>query len=103
MFLRAVRGRWARGKLSIGSEQMFIYKFDGTGTVVPAVWRIRDVYPGSRILIFTHPGSRIPDLGSQIPDPKTATKDRGEKIFFVKPYFVATNFTKLNNILFFIC
>jgi hypothetical protein len=23
------------------------------------VWRIRDVYPGSRILIFTHPGSRI--------------------------------------------
>jgi hypothetical protein len=27
------------------------------------VWRIRDVYPGSRILIFTHPGYRIPDLG----------------------------------------
>jgi hypothetical protein len=24
-----------------------------------AVRRIRDVYPGSRILIFTHPGSRI--------------------------------------------
>jgi hypothetical protein len=23
------------------------------------VWRIRDVYPGSRILIFTHHGSRI--------------------------------------------
>jgi hypothetical protein len=36
------------------------------------VWRIRDVYPGSRILIFTHPGSRIPD-------PKTVTKERGEK------------------------
>ncbi len=35
LFLRAVRGRWARGKLSIGSEQMFIYKFDATGTVVP--------------------------------------------------------------------
>jgi hypothetical protein len=31
-----------------------------------AVLRIRDVYPGSRILIFTHPGSRIPDLGSRI-------------------------------------
>ncbi len=30
--------------------------------VKKAVWRIRDVYPGSRILIFTHPGSRIPDL-----------------------------------------
>ncbi len=36
------------------------------------VLRIRDVYPGSRILIFTHPGSRIPD-------PKKATKERGEK------------------------
>jgi hypothetical protein len=36
------------------------------------VLRIRDVYPGSRILIFTYPGSRIPD-------PKTATKERGEK------------------------
>jgi hypothetical protein len=40
----------------------------------------------SRILIFTHPGSRISDPGSQIPDPrsripdpKTATKERGEK------------------------
>jgi hypothetical protein len=30
------------------------------------------VYPGSRNLIFTHPGSWIPD-------PKTATKERGEK------------------------
>ncbi len=30
------------------------------------VLRIRDVYPGSRILIFTHPGSRIPGLGSRI-------------------------------------
>jgi hypothetical protein len=27
---------------------------------------------------------------SRIPDPKTATKDRGEKKFFVKPFFVAT-------------
>ncbi len=31
-----------------------------------AVLRIRDVYPGSRILIFTHPGSRISDPGSRI-------------------------------------
>jgi hypothetical protein len=30
------------------------------------VLRIRDVYPGSRILIFNHPGTRIPDLGSRI-------------------------------------
>jgi hypothetical protein len=39
---------------------------------VSAVLRIRDFYPGSRILNFTHPGSWIPD-------PKTATKERGEK------------------------
>jgi hypothetical protein len=30
-----------------------------------AVLRIRDAYPGSRILIFTHPGSRISDPGSK--------------------------------------
>jgi hypothetical protein len=34
--------------------------------------RIRDVYPGYRILIIILSGSRIPD-------PKTATKERGEK------------------------
>jgi hypothetical protein len=50
--------------------------------------------PGSQILIFTHPGSRIPDLGSRIPDPKTGRKERGEKNFLVKHSFVATNFTK---------
>jgi hypothetical protein len=38
--------------------------------------------------------SRIPDLGSQIPDPKTGRKERGEKKFVVKHSFVATNFTK---------
>jgi hypothetical protein len=37
--------------------------------------------------------SRIP--GSRIPDPKTGTKERGEKKFVVIPFFVATNFTKL--------
>jgi hypothetical protein len=65
------------------------------------VLRILDVYPGSgsRILIFTHPGFRIPDLGSRIPDPKSATKERGEKKFFVITFYVATNFTKLKIIL----
>ncbi len=48
-----------------------------------AVWRI----PDPDFLFIPDPGSRIPDL-------KTATKDRGEKFFFVKPFFVATNFTK---------
>jgi hypothetical protein len=41
----------------------------------------------SRILIFTHPRSRISD-------PKTAKKERGEKKFVVMPFLVATNFTK---------
>jgi hypothetical protein len=31
----------------------------------------------------------------RIPDPKIATKERGEKKFVVNPFFVATNFTKL--------
>jgi hypothetical protein len=29
---------------------------------------------------------RIPDLGSRIPDPKTATKESGEKKFVVRPF-----------------
>jgi hypothetical protein len=43
-----------------------------------------DVYPGSRFFPF-----RIPDLGSRIPDPKTATKERGEKKIFYQTFFVA--------------
>ena len=45
---------------------------------------IRD--PGSWILIFTHPEPRISDPGSRIPDPKTATTERGEIIFVVLPF-----------------
>jgi hypothetical protein len=45
----------------------------------------------------------IPDPGSLIPDPKTATKVRGENFFFVKHFFVATNFTKCKIILFLNC
>jgi hypothetical protein len=37
------------------------------------VLRIRDIYPGSRILILP-----IPDPGSRIPDPKNAELERGE-------------------------
>ncbi len=52
----------------------------------------------SRILIFTHPGSRISDPGSRIPDPKkTATKERGEKKLDVKLFYVATKFNKIVN------
>jgi hypothetical protein len=49
-------------------------------------------------------GMFIPDpdfYPFRIPDPKTATKERGEKKLLVKPFFVATNFTKLKIILFF--
>jgi hypothetical protein len=55
--------------------------------------RIRDVYPGSRILIFTHPGSRIPDLGSRIQ--KQQQKREVKKNLVVIPFYVAKNFTKL--------
>jgi hypothetical protein len=40
----------------------------------------------------------IPDpdfYPSRIPDPKTATKERGEKKIFVIPFFKAINLTKL--------
>jgi hypothetical protein len=43
--------------------------------------------------------SRIPNLGSRIPDPKTTTKERGEKKLVVITFYVATNFTKLQIIL----
>jgi hypothetical protein len=56
------------------------------------VLRIRDVYPGSRILIFTHPGSRIPD-------PKTGTKERGEKKICCHTFFCSHKFHKIVNYL----
>jgi hypothetical protein len=43
------------------------------------VLRIRDVYPGSRILIFTHPGSRISDPGSRISDPGSKNSNKRER------------------------
>jgi hypothetical protein len=44
--------------------------------------------------------SRIPDLGSQIPDPKTVMKDRGEKNLLYYLFFGDINFTKLNYFIF---
>ena len=38
---------------------------------------------------FTHPGSRIPD-------PKTATKERGEKKFVIITFYVATTYKIAN-------
>jgi hypothetical protein len=58
------------------------------GTVVTALTSVAD--PGCL--------SRIPDpdfYPSWIPDPKTATKERGEIKYVVMPFFVAKNLTKL--------
>jgi hypothetical protein len=46
--------------------------------------------------------SSVVDPGclSRIPDPKTATKERGEKKFVVITFFAATNLKKLKIILF---
>jgi hypothetical protein len=39
---------------------------------------------------------RIPDLGSRISDPKTATKERGDTKFVVISFYLATDFKKLH-------
>jgi hypothetical protein len=39
--------------------------------------------------------SRIPDPGSRIPDPKTATKERGERKLVVIPFFCSQKFHKI--------
>jgi hypothetical protein len=57
------------------------------------VLRIRYVYPGSRILNFTHPGSRI----------KNNYKIEGWKKICFHTFFLATNFTKFKIILFLNC
>jgi hypothetical protein len=56
-----------------------------------------------KILLITpvlRSGMLIPDPDFypswiRIPDPKTATKERGEKKLVVIPFYVAINFTKL--------
>ncbi len=48
----------------------------------------------SRILIFY--AFRIPDLGSWIPDPKTATKEKDEKII-CQTFFCSHKFHKIEN------
>ncbi len=55
--------------------------------------RIRDVYP----FRIPDPGSRISDLGSRIPDPKTATKEGGEKKIGCQAFFYSHKFHKIEN------
>ncbi len=52
---------------------------------VRTVLRIRDVYPGSRILIFTHPGSRI----------QKQLQKRGVKKIFCHIFFCNHKFHKM--------
>jgi hypothetical protein len=89
------------GKLSYWYRQLLesylFYEIVATGTAfnrtVPTV-SVADPGCLSRIPDLDFYPSRIPDLGSRIPDPKTGRKERGEKNFLVKHFFVATNFTK---------
>jgi hypothetical protein len=63
-------------------------------TVLP----IRDVYPGSRILIIIHPGPQIPDLGSRFSNPKTTAKEEGKFFFiFFLPFFCSHKYHKIEN------
>ncbi len=92
-------GNFQRAQLYVQKGGWFHYydQCGGSGMRIRDVYprsRIPDVYPRSRILIFTHPWSRIPDLGS-----KNSNKREGWKKFFVIPFYVATNFTKLEIIL----
>jgi hypothetical protein len=58
------------------------------------VLRIRDVYPGSRILIFTHPGSRISDPGSRI---QKQRQKRGVKKICCHTFLCSHKFHKIEN------
>jgi hypothetical protein len=42
-------------------------------------------------------GGGVLKVKTRIPDPKTATKERGEKKFVVIPFFVAAKFHKIEN------
>ncbi len=59
----------------------------GLITIQTPVLRIRDVYPGSRILIFTHPGSRTSAPGSRIQkqQQKRGVKKNLMSYFFMLP------------------
>jgi hypothetical protein len=58
------------------------------------VLRIQDVYPGSRILIFTHPGSLVSDPGSQI---QKQQQKRGVKKICCYNFLCSHKFHKIEN------
>jgi hypothetical protein len=77
---------WCRIKLLPGLDKLNVLRKKNSVADPGCLSRIPDpdFYP-----------SRIPDPGSRIPDPKTATKEIGEKKLVVITFYVATNFTKL--------
>jgi hypothetical protein len=70
--------------MDLSTKHLNIFFFNGQSSVEDPRCLSRipdpDFYP-----------SRIPDLGSRIPDPRTATKERGEKKFVVTTFIVATD------------
>ncbi len=82
-----------------GGKRAFSFR----ARIVGILWvRSRVADPGwlSRILIFVHPESRIPDLESRI---QNSNKREGWKKFVVLTFFVATKITKLKIILILNC
>jgi hypothetical protein len=60
--LPTYRDRRCKKKKQEKNDQMWILIQNVCSTLaMEAVLRIRDAYPGSRILIFVHPGSQISD------------------------------------------
>ncbi len=69
-----------------------IYSATATASIIFSVLRIRDVYPGSRILVFNQPGSRISDPGS-----KNRNKREGWKKIRCHTFFCSHTFHKIEN------
>jgi len=75
---------WAVTSLGISSRRTSPFSRTGDPELDP-VLRIRDVYNGSRIRIFPHPGSRISYPGSN--------QKRGGKLFFLNLFnFLPTKY-----------
>ncbi len=85
---------WTRSIVRPPSPQLWHSSF-------PPALRIRDVYPRSRILIFTQPGSRISDPGSRILDLgsriQKQQQKREVKTICCHTFFCSQKFHKIEN------
>ncbi len=86
MVIKTLAPDWIRIGIQLKMLDLDPYKMNTDRKPVLRIW---DVYTGSRILIFTHPGSRI----------QKQQQKRGVNKCVVIPFYVATNFTKLQIIL----